>query len=279
MTTTPTLEGLMAMRHHDVLDVHDERIGELVEVYFDKATRVPEWLGVDTDLFGMRRVLAPAVGARVDDRGVYIAWGKELVLDTPEVLDREISQDVEKHLYEHYGLQYSFEGSPTGLPRDVQPRAATAYEERSVGAPNSGTYPAHEVTAWQWPDVPKDDAFPVDEVTPSPRGARTFAPDGEHRSSSASTSTLTGKLDNVAPDDARIWLLGAIASAGASVGASARGWRWPAIALRGIALALLYRGVTLKRHHIADEEERKAAQPSPEPHSMRQRIAAVIGRS
>ncbi len=279
MATTPTLDGLMAMRHHDVLDVHDERIGKLVEVYFDKATGVPEWLGVDTDIFGMRRVLAPALGARVDERGVYIAWGKELVLDTPEVLAREISQDVEQHLYEHYGLEYSFEGSPTGLPRDVQPRTPVAYEEHAGSVPETGTYPTREVTAWHWPDVPKDDALPVVDVTPSPRGAHTSAHDGDRRSSSAQPSSVKRTLDAATPDDARVWLAGAVGCGAASIGASVRGWRWPAIVLRGVALAMLYKGVTLKRHHIADEEKRKATQPAPTPHSVRDRIGAAIGRS
>ncbi|MBF6599554.1 MAG: PRC-barrel domain-containing protein [Dehalococcoidia bacterium] len=273
MATTPTLEGLMAMRHRDVLDVHGDKVGELVEVYFDKATRVPEWLGVDTSPFGSKRVLAPAVGARIDERGVCIAWGKDAVLDTPEVLDREISQDLEQHLYDHYGLQYSFEGSPTGLPRDVRAQIPASGSEPPA-TQRSLPDASPEEGALRWPDIPRDDPIHTTVVDapgePATRG-------GSGASGIARESRLETAVDDTEADG-RLYLAGAVAAVAGSVVATMRGWRWPEMALRAAALAMLSLGIMRKRREVAQHEARRAAEPAPPHRSLKQRVLSTIGR-
>ena len=112
----PPLDVLMSMRDRPVRDVNGDSFGKLVEVYYDKATRVPEWLGVDSSLFGMTRILVPTLDSRVEEDSIRVAFRKEVALGTPEVLDQEISQDLERNLYAHYGLAYTYDESPTGLP-------------------------------------------------------------------------------------------------------------------------------------------------------------------
>lgn len=115
---------------------HDgEKLGKVEKVLFDKATREPEWLAVQTGLFGMRSRLVPFHGATRTGDGVSVPYPASRVESAPELEGDEISQDLERQLAEHYQLAYSESRSPTGLAHGR--REATAPRQSSRGRSRS----------------------------------------------------------------------------------------------------------------------------------------------
>ena len=86
----------------------NEKIGKVGQVFFDDATGRPEWVTVNTGLFGTSESFAPLASARVAADGVYLAHTKDAVKDAPNVdLDGgHLSADEERRLYDYYGVAY-----------------------------------------------------------------------------------------------------------------------------------------------------------------------------
>jgi sporulation protein YlmC with PRC-barrel domain len=111
---------------------HDgEKLGNVEKVLFDKATRKPEWLAVQTGLFGMRSRLVPFHGAARSDDGISVPYPASRVQSAPELEGDEISQDLERQLAEHYQLAYSESRSPTGLAQGRRETSARKQSSRS----------------------------------------------------------------------------------------------------------------------------------------------------
>jgi hypothetical protein len=260
MAATPTLQGLMAMRHKDVHDTAGEKVGELVEVYVDKATREPEWLGVDAGLFGMKRVLVPAAGSRIEPGAVRVAFTKDLVLHTPDVMDEQVSQDVEQQLYDHYGLRYSFDRSPTGLP-----------ETETAGEALGGEQDDRRAAAARWPDVPERiDERPV------------FAPDRAHaltRHDLDRRSTFTRFRRTARTTPETPWFAAAIAAFVASLVAMRLHWQRRVVDLRIAGLLLLIMSVAEKRRRAMDAERLEQMDHPTEQRSLGERMKRAIGRA
>jgi uncharacterized protein (TIGR02271 family) len=114
------------MRGAPVHDQEGDKIGKVEEIFYDQETRVPEWIGIGTGMFGTKRVLVPVRGAQVTEDGLFLAYSKQQVKDSPDIDEDEISQEREAELAAHYGLGYSDERSDTGLtegsPRGSSPK-------------------------------------------------------------------------------------------------------------------------------------------------------------
>jgi uncharacterized protein (TIGR02271 family) len=125
-----TLERLSEMRGTTVYDSGGEKIGSVEEIFYDEQTRQPEWIGIGTGFFGMKRVLVPVQGASVSSDGVTVPYPKDQVKDTPDIDGDEISEDAERELYSYYGIQPSESQSDTVLPAGGT--TGTSYETRDV---------------------------------------------------------------------------------------------------------------------------------------------------
>ncbi len=90
-----------------VYDSCGERIGRVEEIYDDKATAWPQWIGIGTGLLGMKQVVVPLAGARTSPDGVTVGYSKEQVKDSPEVDVHlnGIGVESERSLYGYYGLE------------------------------------------------------------------------------------------------------------------------------------------------------------------------------
>jgi uncharacterized protein (TIGR02271 family) len=99
-------------RDRQVIGSDGEKIGNVDEVYLDDVTGQPEWLSVNTGLFGMKSSFVPLQGARPDGESVRVAYTKEEVRDAPGVTpDEELSEGEEQQLWSHYGLEHGDVGS------------------------------------------------------------------------------------------------------------------------------------------------------------------------
>jgi uncharacterized protein (TIGR02271 family) len=103
-----------------VIGSDGEKIGEIAEIYEDQDSGKPEWATVSSGLFGMKSHFVPLAGAAPEAEDVRVPFTKDQVKDAPSVdPDRELSEQEEQELFEHYGVPYSTEGSTTaqGAPR------------------------------------------------------------------------------------------------------------------------------------------------------------------
>jgi stress response protein YsnF len=111
-----------AMRGKPVYALDGDKLGNLDVIYYDEATGEPEWLGVKSGLLGMKHFLVPVMGAQFQDGEnacIRVPYPKEQVSNTPDVEDMDedgISEEAERRLYLHYGLQPSERRSESVLP-------------------------------------------------------------------------------------------------------------------------------------------------------------------
>jgi uncharacterized protein (TIGR02271 family) len=91
----------------DVIDTGGDKIGKVDEVYYATDDHSPEWLAVNTGLFGTKTSFVPVDGAKPSGEDIQVAFTKDMVKDAPGVKpDEELSQSEERELWTHYGLEY-----------------------------------------------------------------------------------------------------------------------------------------------------------------------------
>jgi sporulation protein YlmC with PRC-barrel domain len=100
---TLTRDRLVAMRGMDVVDADGERIGSVEDIYYDDETRLAEWIGIGTGIFGGRRRAVPVVAARGEGDAIRVPYTKDLVELSPTVNGDCIVPELENELYVHYG--------------------------------------------------------------------------------------------------------------------------------------------------------------------------------
>jgi uncharacterized protein (TIGR02271 family) len=126
----------------DVIGADGEKIGKADQVYYANDDGTPEWLTVNTGLFGTKTNFVPVDGARPNGEDVQVAYTKDQVKDAPGIdPDGELTQSEERELWSHYGLEYGAdhthghdagEGHDTSGP-DTDDAMTRSEEEVSVG--------------------------------------------------------------------------------------------------------------------------------------------------
>jgi len=112
-----------------------EKIGKISEIYEDPQTGKPEWATVSSGLFGSKSNFVPLAGASADGEDVRAQVTKDQVKDAPGVEnDGELSEHEEQHLFEHYNVPYTTEGSTTaqGQPEGGGGRANVGREHADI---------------------------------------------------------------------------------------------------------------------------------------------------
>jgi uncharacterized protein (TIGR02271 family) len=122
------------MRGAPVYDSTGDKIGKVEEIFYDMQSRVPEWVGIGTGVFGTKRVLVPVEGAQVTEDGLLVAYDKEHVKDSPDIDDEEISAECEAELRAYYALQNgSSQSAASRAAVDEDPAITRSEEEIQVG--------------------------------------------------------------------------------------------------------------------------------------------------
>jgi uncharacterized protein (TIGR02271 family) len=85
----------------------------VADVFYDDKSGAPEWLLVQTGLFGMRETFVPFGSAAVQGDQVVVPYDKDFVKDAPNVdADEELLVGDEQKLAQYYSLQYANGGDP-----------------------------------------------------------------------------------------------------------------------------------------------------------------------
>jgi uncharacterized protein (TIGR02271 family) len=99
-----TLEDIQTWRGMTAVDADGDNVGKIDEVYLDRSSGEPEWVTVNTGLFGTKTSFAPISGAEQVDDQIRLAYSKADIKNAPSVdADGELSSEEERALYDHYG--------------------------------------------------------------------------------------------------------------------------------------------------------------------------------
>jgi hypothetical protein len=114
-----------------------DKIGTVGQLFLDDETGRPEFITVNTGLFGNKETYVPVSDATFDGDRLTVPYSKDKVKGAPNVdtADGHLDRPDEQRLYEYYGLQYS--GSDTD---SVQTRSAgVGTDTRTTGTDTSTT--------------------------------------------------------------------------------------------------------------------------------------------
>jgi hypothetical protein len=203
MTDLPTqrdFEDFSAWTGRDVLAPDGERLGAVELIFLDEATGAPEWVLLrleDADSASF----VPLAGAGVGEDSIRVEHDRERIAAAPRLeVDDTLTVTECRRLYEHYGLAYSQEESPTVLPEG----AAPATEERPrlrkyVGSPVPAAEAAEEPTSTDAPagDMPVTKGTGPAEPTPAriaPSPPRAIPPEGGFQAEQADAEPPGGPL-------------------------------------------------------------------------------------
>jgi uncharacterized protein (TIGR02271 family) len=116
-----------------------EKIGKVGQIYLDDATNQPEWMTVNTGLFGMSESFVPLTDARAEGDRVEVGYPKDLVKDAPRIdADKHLSEGEEATLYRHYGLDDSGTRT-TGRDHDTRGTRSAGYDTSGQGREDAMT--------------------------------------------------------------------------------------------------------------------------------------------
>jgi sporulation protein YlmC with PRC-barrel domain len=73
------------IKDRDVYGSDGEKIGRVGVVYLDDDSGRPEWVTINTGLFGTKTSFAPLANAEVIERGLSVPFDKATVKDAPNV--------------------------------------------------------------------------------------------------------------------------------------------------------------------------------------------------
>ena len=104
-----------------VYSTNGEKIGKVGQLFLDDETQSPEFITVNTGLFGTNETFIPVADAELSGDRLTVPFEKDKVKDAPNVAadGGHLDQDEERRLYEYYGLSYSESRSDTGLAGGV----------------------------------------------------------------------------------------------------------------------------------------------------------------
>ena len=96
-----------AWRGHDLIDQDGTKVGKIDEVYANDQTGEPEWVTVNTGLFGTRSSFVPLQGAHAAGQDLQVPYSKDQIKSAHNIdADGHIGPDEVAHLYEHYSLTW-----------------------------------------------------------------------------------------------------------------------------------------------------------------------------
>lgn len=103
MTTQHTLEESVGQ---PVYDAAGNKVGTAANLYLSEYSNQPEWVTIQTGMFGTKESFAPLSGAFVDDKGLHVRADKDVIKEAPRIEDTGYLSETEAgELYRYYGVR------------------------------------------------------------------------------------------------------------------------------------------------------------------------------
>lgn len=100
MTTAPGPDMYVG---RTAVDPQGNKIGTVGQVYLNDQTGQPDWITVNTGLFGLKENFAPLAGSGFDGDDVVLPFDKDVVKDSPDIADSShLDLDEQDTLYGYY---------------------------------------------------------------------------------------------------------------------------------------------------------------------------------
>jgi uncharacterized protein (TIGR02271 family) len=94
------------------VDPQGSKIGSVGQVYLNDQSGVPDWITVNTGLFGTRENFVPLQGSRFDGDDLVLPFGKDVVKDAPDIDDAShLDADEQQNLYSYYSQYLTGQGA------------------------------------------------------------------------------------------------------------------------------------------------------------------------
>ena len=104
----------------DAVDQQGDKIGSIGQVYLNDETGQPDWITVNTGLFGTKEHFAPLAGSSFNGDQLVLPFDKSVVKDAPDVADAShLDVDEQESLYAYYDRYLSAGYSRTGTDTDA----------------------------------------------------------------------------------------------------------------------------------------------------------------
>ncbi|PZO69044.1 MAG: photosystem reaction center protein H [Kocuria palustris] len=94
------------LQRSTVIDQDGDKVGKVGQVYLDDANGQPNWVTVNTGLFGGSETFIPLDEATQDGDDLRVPYTKAFIKDAPNLdADSHVDESQEDELYRYYGLQ------------------------------------------------------------------------------------------------------------------------------------------------------------------------------
>ena len=125
----------------DAYGVDGKKIGKVGEVYLDDQTGRPEWITVNTGIFGTSESFVPVSEATFSGDRLTVPYDNDKIKGAPNVsADGHLSPDEERELYAYYGVGYgSVDVQPTSGGNDTSRQSTDGAVTRSEEQLRVGT--------------------------------------------------------------------------------------------------------------------------------------------
>ena len=143
MTNTVNADAYIG---RNAVDPEGNKIGSVGQVYLNDETGQPDWITVNTGLFGMKENFAPLNGATFSGDDLVLPYGKDVVKDSPDVSDAShLDADEQESLYSYYQQYVGGNGgtaanhqTTTTTTDELSARNEVSDDVRGVGHDTSG---------------------------------------------------------------------------------------------------------------------------------------------
>lgn len=163
-----------------VYDTEDNKIGRVGRVYLDDRSGQPEWVTVQSGLFGTKETFLPLGQAQLDGDRLVVPIAKDAVKTAPHIDpdSGHLSLEEEQALYQHYGLSHDGGNADDDM---------SALPATPLASPFETDTPTRETSG---PGSTSDSA-PFTAPDPTPESAPYSAADQRDSSSTTDRSSTT----------------------------------------------------------------------------------------
>jgi uncharacterized protein (TIGR02271 family) len=86
-------------------DTTGSKVGKVDQIYLDDQSGEPNWVTVNTGMFGTSTSFVPLEGASFDGDDIRLAYDKDRIKGAPRIdVDQHLEREQEDELYRYYGL-------------------------------------------------------------------------------------------------------------------------------------------------------------------------------
>jgi len=155
--------NIASYRGANLVDSSGAKVGTIQEIYLDDYTGQPEWVLVNTGLFGTKSTFVPLQGAAPDDQNIRAQFTKDQIKNAPNLdADQHLSETEEQELWRYYGLDYdavATDTTTTGVTGAVDTTTTTGV----TGAVDTTTTGVTGDTGYDTSGPTTDDAMTLSE--------------------------------------------------------------------------------------------------------------------